>query len=63
MKYYVSIVLIFLATGLFLLLPSSTQAQLTRGAVSGTVRDASGAVIPGATVRVPVPGQLFREMS
>jgi outer membrane receptor protein involved in Fe transport len=56
MKYSVSTIFIFLATGLFLLLPSSTQAQLTRGAVSGTVRDASGAVIPGATVRVTSAG-------
>ena len=27
-------------------------AQMTRGAISGTVRDASGAVVPGATVTV-----------
>ncbi len=53
MKQIVSIVFIFLVAGLFiLLLPSSTQAQLTRGAISGTIRDASGAVIPGATVRI-----------
>ena len=29
-----------------------TEAQLTRGAISGTVRDETGAVVPGATVRV-----------
>ncbi|HEY3128461.1 MAG TPA: carboxypeptidase regulatory-like domain-containing protein [Acidobacteriota bacterium] len=28
------------------------RAQLTRGAISGTVRDASGAVIPGAEVKI-----------
>src|SRR3979411_2626021 len=27
-------------------------AQMTRGAVSGTVRDATGALVPGATVTV-----------
>jgi len=53
MKQIVSTVFIFLVAGLFIfLLPSSTQAQLTRGAISGTIRDASGAVIPGATVRI-----------
>lgn len=53
MKQFVSTVFIFLAAGIFmLLLPSSMQAQLTRGAIFGTVRDVSGAVVPGATVRV-----------
>jgi hypothetical protein len=32
--------------------PPSAAAQMTRGAVSGTVRDAQGAVTPGATVTV-----------
>lgn len=32
--------------------PMTAQAQLTRGAVSGTVRDATGALLPGATVTV-----------
>lgn len=34
------------------LLPATAFAQLTRGAVSGTVRDAVGAVVVGATVRI-----------
>jgi hypothetical protein len=38
-----------------MLQPISLQAQLTRGAVNGTVRDESGAVIPGATVRITNP--------
>lgn len=33
-------------------LPTVTSAQITRGAISGTVRDSSGAVLPGATVTV-----------
>ena len=32
--------------------PASAEAQITRGAISGTVRDASGALVPGATVTV-----------
>jgi outer membrane receptor protein involved in Fe transport len=35
-----------------LLQPIATHAQLTRGSISGTVRDASGGVVPGAEVRV-----------
>jgi hypothetical protein len=31
---------------------SSAAAQITRGAISGTVRDSSGGVVPGATVTV-----------
>jgi len=37
---------------LVLILPTSLYAQLTRGAISGTVRDTSGAVVPGANVKV-----------
>jgi hypothetical protein len=32
--------------------PTPSQAQITRGAISGTVRDASGAVVPGVVVTV-----------
>ena len=35
-----------------LILPVSARAQLTRGAINGTVRDAAGASVTGATVRV-----------
>jgi hypothetical protein len=38
------------AAGLFL--PAISDAQITRGAISGVVRDTSGAVIPGASVTV-----------
>jgi Carboxypeptidase regulatory-like domain/TonB-dependent Receptor Plug Domain len=34
------------------LLPAAAHAQLTRGAISGTVRDQQGAVVPGAAVTV-----------
>src|SRR5574341_566924 len=33
-------------------LAGSAEAQLTRGSLSGTVRDATGAIVPGATVTV-----------
>lgn len=39
-----------LAVAAAFILPGSAQAQITRGAVSGTVRDASGAVVPGVSV-------------
>ena len=32
--------------------PATSSAQLTRSAISGTVKDASGAVIPGATITI-----------
>lgn len=35
-----------------LLLPSPARAQLTRGAISGTVRDTAGAVIPDANIKI-----------
>src|SRR4051812_20142961 len=36
-----------------------TRAQLTRGAINGTVRDEAGAAIAGATVRVNDPTKNF----
>lgn len=36
-------------------LPAVAQAQLTRGAINGTIRDEAGAVVAGATVRVVNP--------
>ncbi|HTM02483.1 MAG TPA: TonB-dependent receptor [Vicinamibacterales bacterium] len=43
--------------GLVLLLPSMTAAQgaLARGTLTGTVRDASGSVLPGVTVEAASP--------
>src|SRR4026209_1902671 len=38
-----------------LALPTTSHAQLTRGAISGTVRDSAGAVVPGAQVKVVNP--------
>ena len=35
-----------------LLIPAAGYAQMTRGSIGGTVRDSSGAVVPGATVTV-----------
>ncbi len=35
-----------------ILVPSVGFAQMTRGSIAGVVRDASGAVVPGATVTV-----------
>ena len=37
---------------LALTIPAAASAQITRGALVGTVRDASGAVVPGVTVTV-----------
>jgi hypothetical protein len=41
-----------MAAGLVLAGAGSALAQITRGAISGTVQDTSGAVVPGATVRI-----------
>ncbi|MBI4264249.1 MAG: TonB-dependent receptor [Acidobacteria bacterium] len=41
--------MLVLALGVF---PAIGAAQITRGAISGTVRDSSGLVVPGATVTV-----------
>ena len=44
--------LLMLALVGILAFPALSAAQITRGAVSGTVRDATGAVVPGASVTV-----------
>lgn len=44
--------LFFCGLMLALVLPLQLQAQLTRGAIYGTVTDESGAIVPGATVTV-----------
>ena len=44
--------LFFCVLMLALVLPIQLQAQLTRGAISGTVSDESGAVVPGASIKV-----------
>ena len=38
------------ALAMVLLAPSSTMAQSFNGAITGVVRDSSGAVVPGATL-------------
>src|SRR5439155_18647327 len=46
-----------LAVAVFCMLSFSvnTRAQMTRGAISGTVRDQNGATVPGAQVKVTNP--------
>ena len=44
-----------LAAFAFLSAAAPAHAQLTRGSISGTVRDESGAVVPGAEVRILDP--------
>ena len=46
------LVILVLATIAAIALPTSMNAQLTRGSISGTVHDTSGAVIPGAQVKI-----------
>ena len=41
-----------MALVLMVVLPAAGSAQMTRGSIAGTVRDASGAIVPGATVTV-----------
>jgi len=52
MRLRAPLVLALLAALVVALAPNLAHAQITRGAISGTVRDASGAVVPGATVTV-----------
>jgi outer membrane receptor protein involved in Fe transport len=48
--------LVFCGLLTLLVFPLQLQAQLTRGAISGTVNDESGATVPGATVKVTAVG-------
>lgn len=45
-------IFVFFVLLLALVFPIQLQAQLTRGAISGTVRDQNGAVVAGANVKV-----------
>ncbi|MBV9217431.1 MAG: carboxypeptidase regulatory-like domain-containing protein, partial [Acidobacteria bacterium] len=49
----------FLMTGLLLLLAQIALQAQTTGSIAGTVTDANGAVVPGATVTVTGPGTEF----
>src|SRR5438309_9604264 len=47
---------VLVAAVLFMLAQTAASyAQMTRGAISGTIRDEAGAVVPGAQVRVSNP--------
>jgi hypothetical protein len=49
----------FVLVSTLLLLAFSTltsQAQITRGTISGTVRDENGAVVPGAQITITSTG-------
>ncbi|HEX7176229.1 MAG TPA: carboxypeptidase regulatory-like domain-containing protein [Pyrinomonadaceae bacterium] len=47
-----SCLLVLVAFAFTLAVPTPSRAQLTRGAINGTVRDPAGAAVSGATVRV-----------
>ena len=56
----------FTATGavaLLLLLPTSLTAQQSAGAIAGTVRDTTGAVVPGVTVEASSPALIEKVKS
>lgn len=44
--------MLFTAVGVLLALPASLHAQAVYGSIGGSVRDASGAVLPGVTVTI-----------
>src|SRR5215470_929221 len=46
------LIAVFALAAICLLLPGITETQELRGKITGRVTDASGAVIPGATVKV-----------
>ena len=55
MSKFVKVVCAFAALGLLFLLPIAGHAQETTGGLQGTVKDPSGAVVPGAKVEVSSP--------
>ena len=54
-KLFTTVSVLAIALLTIVALPTRTQAQLTRGAIAGTVRDQNGAVVPGAQVKVTNP--------
>lgn len=54
-KFFTTVSVLVIALLTIVALPTRTQAQLTRGAIAGTVRDQNGAVVPGAQVKVTNP--------
>ena len=50
---------LWLVLGLSLLLATSASAQVDTGSIVGTVKDAGGGVLPGATVTITHEGQSF----
>ena len=50
MRTFALVAVLLLAAGMTS--PPAADAQITRGAISGTVKDQTGAIIPGATVTV-----------
>src|SRR5688572_4536409 len=54
-KFFTTVSVLAIALLTIVALPTRTQAQLTRGAIAGTVRDQNGAVVPGAQVKVTNP--------
>ena len=47
-----ALVVAIVAATVALTLPATAAAQEARGTITGTIRDASGGVIPGATVTI-----------
>src|SRR5262249_14752232 len=47
--------LLYVLIGTFLLTVGTAQAQVDRATLTGTVKDSSGAVVPGATVTITGP--------
>ena len=47
--------LLYVLIGTFLFMAGEVQAQVDRATLTGTVKDSSGAVVPGATVTITGP--------